>query len=243
MSTAEDLANLRRVANELGAGPLKDVFEEVVAVIPMVASWTPVATSGSAVCRYTNNGHAYDVRYQIGNVGNLVHELTHIVVNEAYGTDFINYPCPHGAKVPDREFSPKGYCKNEEDRQFKQMSVARNQRNTAKLTELTKWAEASQELKPQQRTDIVTKLNYGIQWPAKEYDTVINQTLVWLYEWNYPLEIKKGKKPVVNALYEELEKAVKAAHEEREREAPRTLLKGAMARPMAQRRAAMGYDD
>jgi hypothetical protein len=239
-TTAEDLAKLRRMASVAAPGVLKDVFDEVVMVLPLVDSWTPVPTSGSAVCRYTPQGHKYDVRYQIGNLGNLVHELVHVAVNEAYGLDFLNYANPQARNVPDRDISEKGYCKNEEARQTKEMDQAKNQQNLQKLTDLIAWAEKSMELKPEQRDEVVKKLKYGQMSPQKEYDTVITHVLVWLFEWGYPIaNTAPGKKPVVNALYEEVEKAVRAALDEREKEAPRTLLKASIEK----RRKAMGYDD
>jgi hypothetical protein len=77
-------------------------------------------------------------------------------------------------------------------------------------------------------------------WPSKEYDTVITHVFVWLYEWGFPIaNTTPGKKPVVNALYEEVEKAVRGAMDERDRESPRTLLKESIDK----RRKAMGYDD
>jgi hypothetical protein len=240
VSTAEDLAKLRRTASVVAPGTLRDVFEDVVSVIPLVDSWTAVPTSGSAVCRYTPQGRKYDVRYQIGNMGNLVHELVHVVVNESYGLDFVNYPNPQARDVPERDISEKGYCKNEEARQAKEMSPARNQKNMQTLVDLIAWAEKSTELKSEQRDEIVKKLKYGQMWPSKEYDTVITHVFVWLYEWGFPIaNTTPGKKPVVNALYEEVEKAVRGAMDERDRESPRTLLKESIEK----RRKAMGYDD
>ena len=108
------------------------------------------------------------------------------------------------------------------------------------VDDLIAWAEKSMELKPEQRDEVVKKLKYGQLSPQKEYDTVITHVLVWLFEWGYPIaNTSPTRKPVVNALYEEVEKAVRAALDEREKEAPRTLLKESIEK----RRKAMGYDD
>ncbi|TMO57389.1 hypothetical protein CWC18_18740 [Pseudoalteromonas aurantia] len=92
MNVEQDLAKLHRL-NSMVNGPLKLVINEVLAVTPLVIDWINVQTSGSAVCRYKpDNVRQYEVRYQFGNIGNLVHELTHVAVNESYNLDFINYP-------------------------------------------------------------------------------------------------------------------------------------------------------
>ena len=241
MTTQQDLEQLRRMATIAAPGTLRDVIQEVLSVVPLVMQWTAVQTSGSAVCRYNHRTGArqYEVRYQIGDLGNLVHELTHVAVNEAYGLDFINYPNPKAnlAKVPAREFDGVGRCRNEELRQAKQMDQARNVLNGSTLNTLVQWAAAANELKAEQQKQIQDKLTYGMMSPQKEYDTVINQVLVWLFQWGYPVKGASAKKPVVNALYEEVEKAAGAAHDERERETPRTFIRESAVK----RRAAMGY--
>jgi len=240
VTTQQDLAKLNQTAQVLASGTLRNIVNEVQAVTPLVVAWTPVNTSGSAVCRYNENtgGRQYEVRYQIGDIGNLVHELTHVAVNESYGLDFVNYPNAHAKDVPARDLDAHGRCKNEESRQTKQMAPARNNKNIQTLQTLQLWASKATELKPDQRKQVGDKLTYGMMNPQKEYDTVINQVLVWLFEWGYPIKgASPTKKPVVNALYEEIEKAAKTAYEERQREKNRTIIRDSM----TQRRAAMGY--
>lgn len=215
-----DVGKMTRMAAIVKPGSaLQRVLHEVVGVVPKVASWTIVPTSGSAACHYdtaTGNALNYDVRYQQGNIGNLVHELIHVCVNESYKQDFINYPNPD-ADVPARTYDDTGRCTNEELRQMKFMNDASNATVSGKLAALTGWANASKELTPQQRLEITSKFGYGMQWPHKEYDTVITQVLVWLHEWGFPTLVAPGsQKPVVNALYEELEKFVMAAYLQRQ---------------------------
>lgn len=211
-----DVAKMNRMMTIARNGsPLKQVLTEVSLIVPRVVSWTIVPTSGSAVCRYnaaTGAVVGYEIRYQQGNIGNLVHELIHAAVNEAYGHDFVNYPNA-AAAAPARTYDGVGRCTNEFARQTAFMTAAGNARVSGKLQALSSWANAATELTVQQRADITAKFNYGMQWPMKEYDTVITQVLVWLHEWGYPTLLGPGgRKPIVNALYEEVEKAVAEAY-------------------------------
>ncbi len=214
-----DIQRLRRMAQVARPNStLRLVLSEVVALLPKVTSWQIVPTSGSAVCRYdraTGRPVSYEVRYQQGDIGNLVHELIHVAVNEAYGNDFVNYP-NRLAQPPPRTYDAAGHCTNEFQRQTALMSQAGNGAVASSLATLTAWVHAARELSDVQRSAIAAKFNYGQQWPMKEYDTVITQALVWLHEWGFPATVPPGRpKPVVNALYEELDKAVFAAHRAR----------------------------
>ncbi len=222
MSTQDDLAKLQGYIALVPTVPFRNMLQEVHTVSGLVDEWAIVPTSGSAVCRYTTvlgqPVRRYSVNYQSGNIGNLVHELTHVSVNERYQLDFVNYPNKSAVNVPDRTLSAKGYCTNEEARQAKQMSAAMNEKATLLLSGLEVWNIASTELTPQQRVDIKDKLLYGQLRPHLECDTVLNQILTWLYEWGYPTPmVTGGKKPVVNALFEEVERAVNTLTAQRQR--------------------------
>lgn len=65
----------------------------------------------------------------------------------------------------------------------------------------------------------------------------MNQILVWLFEWGFPISGNHAQKPVVNAFHEELCKAVKKAYQARQDGKPmRFMRETALAR-----RNAMGY--
>lgn len=248
--THTDIASYSRLAKP--GSPLRAVLLEVMALQPKVATWITQPTSGSAICKYdraTGIACDYTVRYQNQNVGNLVHELIHVAVNESYGRDFINFSVPDATVVPARVYTDSGYCSNEFERQTAcfNAGMASVNRISGTLQQLISWANAAKELTEQQRTDIVSKLNYGLQTPHKEYDTVITQVLVWLFEWGYPTIMQPGdnRKPVVNALYEEVEKAVHAAYQARQ--AAKVLLDAArlkehLEKAMKLRRKQMGMD-
>jgi len=217
-----DIAKLTRLSTALSAGPLRTTLQQVLPLASKVTKWAAVPTSGFVVCRYapdTGLPQSYEVTAQTGNLGNLVHELTHVAVNEAYHQDFVNYPNNGAINVPDRTYDELGRCTNEFERQTKFMNDALNQKCAAKLTEFKIWANAC-ELPLDKKSAVTSKLDYGLQWPHKEYDTVINQILVWLFEWGYPIRGPFKKKPVVNALWEEVEKAVAQANQSRASQMP-----------------------
>src|SRR5579862_1937551 len=130
MTYLDDLAQLRAYIDRVTTLPFRAMLQEVYDKSALVDEWAIVATSGSAVCRYTTvlgkEVRKYTVRYQSGNIGNLVHELTHVSVNESYLLDFINYPNKNAVGVPPRVLSPKGFCTNEEERQIKEMNTSMN---------------------------------------------------------------------------------------------------------------------
>ncbi len=239
MTAATDLAKLNQLKNILAPGTLKNVLLEILPLANQVVSWVNVATSGSAVCRYnTVTGiRQYEVRYQFGDLANLVHEMTHVAVNESYGLDFINYPNRNASNVPARQYDALGRCTNEALRQAKQMDHNKNAANIQILQGLQAWANAANELTLTQKSQITSKLGYGMINPQTECDTVLNQILVWLFDWGFPITGHSIKKPIVNALYEEIEKAAAKVYEQRQAgKIHRVMSDGAAAR-----RVAMGY--
>lgn len=227
MTYATDLSNVNQMQVTLSAGALKSVLSEVIPLASKVLDWTHVPTGGSAVCRYNPKSvnREYEIKYQSGDIGNMVHELVHVAVNEAYGRDFINYVNDSASKVPARTLDAVGRCTNEDIRQTKQMDPGANNANGTSLEALQGWAAAALELSVQQRSEIDAKLLYGRMNPQKEYDTVITQVLVWLVQWGYPVIGHQGTKPVVNALFEELSAAVEKAYNARKNASTKTLLR------------------
>ena len=99
-----DLAKLNRLSTVAKPNSaLKLILNEAIGAAKKVGIWANVTTSGSAVARYDPKTHtvrSYDVRYQFGDAGNLVHELTHVAVNESFKQDFVNYPYRSSSGVP-----------------------------------------------------------------------------------------------------------------------------------------------
>ena len=213
-----DLAKLNRLATVAKPqSALKLILTETLGVAKKVGVWTNVTTSGSAVARYDTRSGApksYDVRFQYGDSGNLVHELTHVAVNEAFKQDFVNYRNA-SATPPDPDYDSEGRRKNEQLRQAKWMSDALNQQMTQELTMLLGLATAA-GLPPMQGNKVLEKLRYGQINPHTEHDTVLNQILIWMFEWGFPAVVAPGSRaPAANTFYAALDKAVLAAYQRR----------------------------
>jgi hypothetical protein len=195
-----------------GGQTMRAIYAEVNMLVPLVTEWVKVPTSGSAVCVYANGGatRTYKVKSQWTNVGNLVHELTHIAVNEAFGRDFINYRNVRLGNVPDRVYTASGFAANEADRQMKFMKEEENVKIQAIISKLKTMARVSPKkggMQAEATTDVQSKLDYAFGMPQTEFHTCINQILVWLTEWGYPsIGHKKGKEPAANLFYYEIEK-------------------------------------
>jgi hypothetical protein len=193
------------------------VLNEAIDAAKKVGVWANVTTSGSAVARYdpkTGNIRSYDVRYQFGDAGNLVHELTHVAVNESFKQDFVNYRNASAAP-PAPEYDGEGRRKNEQLRQAKWMNDGSNQQMLAELTTLLGLATGA-GMQPLQANKVTEKLRYGMMNPHTEHDTVLNQVLIWMFEWGYPALVAPGSTaPGANNFYNALEKTVLAAYQRR----------------------------
>lgn len=211
MFPAAEIAKIMKITRSLSAGKvLRDIAKEVLSVKPLISEWIQVPASGSATCHYNRYGmRRYSVRYQSGNVGNLVHELTHVLVNESYGLDFINY-AHFSAVAPVQIRDSQNRCLNEQERQTRVMDHSANDEIITILQSLQAWANAADFGDLQRKSEVNNKLVYAIMNPQKEFDTVINQIFVWLYEWDFPIPPDEYMhKPPVNAFYDEIEKVAK----------------------------------
>lgn len=213
-----DLDKLSRLSTiAMPNSALKLILQEAVDASKKVGAWANVATSGSAVARYDPKAgtvRSYDVRYQYGDVGNLVHELTHVAVNEAYRQDFVNYRNA-SASPPAPDYDGEGRRKNEQLRQAKWMNDGSNQLMISELSTLLGLATGS-GMQPAQVSKVTEKLRYGQMNPHTEHDTVINQVLIWMFEWGYPALVAPGSRPpAANQFYDAVERAVLAAYQRR----------------------------
>lgn len=197
MSATEDIQTLKELKNnQVVSNELKQILIEVLNLSKIrKPNYIDVGkTSGSAVRKYKNKVFStYDIKYQISQgdererIGNLVHELTHACVQEAFDADFFNYSTPQSelGNVPDTEFHEGGtYLSNEEARQTSRLHMDYLQVIIKRLQKLKKLAKISEHLRKDYHETVTTKIDYGIMNPQKEYDTVINQILVWTHYWN-----------------------------------------------------------
>lgn len=147
------------------------------------------------------------MRYVAGDIANLVHELTHISVNEAFDQDFVNYLNPAAGvtvPVPARNLGPTGFAANTADRELSWRHGAADKERwlLEMLRRLDSWAD-DPELLPENIRQVKEKLRYGMTNVTKEYDPVINQILVWLHNWG----LVQG-----NVFYDKVAAAVFDAH-------------------------------
>ena len=211
MTLQADSAQLRNVA--AGARmPLRQIIQEVLAVVPRVRAFTN--NPGHKYCtvyydQVTKQPTHYTINYEDGDLGNLVHELTHVRCNEVYALDSLNYVSPNrnATDLPDRVLLADGRCQNEQERHHKLRDPAKDVLLATQAQQISAWANAANELSAEQKQKIVNQIMYLSGKPFMEFDTVMNQILVWLHEWGWP-QAYTGAKPVANALYEEVEKIV-----------------------------------
>ncbi|NOZ01488.1 MAG: hypothetical protein GXP54_06310 [Deltaproteobacteria bacterium] len=190
---AQDLARIDGLAAQ-SSGVLGPVLSEVASAAKQLGSGEirAVKAMAHAARRYDDLDQmtGQDVNY-IGHdpdervrVANLVHELTHVRVQQAFGRDYVNYtnPSTSGGTLPSPQIEG-GRIRNEAERQAGQRDEAAEQVLSGKLTNLSALAQKDEHLSAEQQAEVVTKLAYGTQTPYLEYDTVLNQILVWCHYW------------------------------------------------------------
>jgi hypothetical protein len=193
-----DLAVIRSLAARAPEGSgLKLALSTALEASKKVTAYIVVPLSGSAVRRFDERGSVigYDVRYQAGaqsewqRVGNLVHELTHVAVGDAFGGDFVNYANAGKRNPPDavyrRDAAGVYRMTNEEDRQMARMNDAAMTELLRELGNLRDLAARS-GLDEEQKRFVVEKIDYGRAHITLEYDTVVNQMIVWCAYWQAP---------------------------------------------------------
>ena len=185
-----DLARLTQLAGSTQVPILGHVLREVLALETggRIRKHLCVSTSGWARRFYHADGNSYyDIAYQADGsdeavrLGNLVHELTHCAVNEAYGADFVNYV----SSVQDLsavETDSNGFVKDEALRQGRHLDMTIVSHLIENFTRLKKLLTHS-GLSEAHKTEIGKKIDYGMTTPHLEYDTVINQIGFWCLEW------------------------------------------------------------
>jgi len=211
--TAE-LNQLRLIARMKAGSTYAKILDEVLGYTFMVRSWTKVPTSGSAVAFFGPFGAEWDVRYQEGNLANIVHELTHIAAYLGYENDFLCWP-PTGKLKPARVYSrvnETGYVSNQEALQTPEPSELEPLMD---MGQRIKACVAGAGLNKDKSAQVIAKMDQGMgQFGCVEFDPCVNNVLGWLVEWGYP------KKPNFftngnNQLYEAVELVAYAQYKRR----------------------------
>lgn len=234
MGSTEDLAAVQQLATQLGtADVLGKVLTEVLTVRPRIRDYVDAGGGHAfATAFYTPATHAvshYTINYNPGNLGNLVHEMTHVLCNETFGHDMTNYESA-GNNVPDPVYNPNNTRRNEADRQMKWMDGAKNSDAINDLQALSSMCallrsagSVAGSANPTITLDKIQKiegqLRYAMPKPNIEHHTVINQVLVWLHEWGIRARAKTvvpGQKPTaIKGFVDAVERSVQRAYDAR----------------------------
>jgi Domain of unknown function (DUF4157) len=197
-SDRQHLTDTRNAAPENSL--YRRILEEALQASELVKVVNYVGTSGNVQRRFTAEGNiaGYILNYQgeVDNlaqrIGNFVHELTHIAVEQAYQSDHVNYANEPERNVPEPQYGDpavvEGFnqevrgIKNEEARQTARLVRESIKILSDNLIALNGLVEESGMDTPQ-RQQVSDKLMYGAVRPNIEYDTVVNQIYVWCKSW------------------------------------------------------------
>lgn len=206
-----------------GAAPtLGFIVDEVIRVIPKVEHFTaganekgqPQGNNGNALSVFRDGPDGepvYRVNYTAGDIGNLLHELIHVCVDQAYNRDFMGYI--NGAVAPARVIDASGNCTNiglrrEAVRDLgREATVKGNLDDLKNLARLCTFKTSDQmvskfkgsddvlvhtkkETADWRKTTVMDKLDYAYATnvspgPSIDYDTVLSQLLVFMYQFGY----------------------------------------------------------
>jgi hypothetical protein len=163
-------------------------LDELIPLLQQVATWVPTGATGGGNTRNLGppaggGPNQYQIEYANGGtqserIAVLVHELTHVAINEAYDSDMLNYPV---APLP-----AGSTATTEGQRQDERIAAtnanqldafrAHATRNAADLVELLPNAGFS----PARMREAAEKLaGHTGQRPLHEYDAVLTHLLVW----------------------------------------------------------------
>lgn len=213
-----DIARIERLSRVMSSRVVRKILQEGLEAAALVRNVVHVEMSGYVVCHYLVNGsRSYDIAYQAGDLGNLVHELTHISVNESFGLDFINFRIRDlPTTLPARVLLESGRCTNEDARQNGMFGMTLGRVDQRLGTLQTLDAMVVKAMLPEKlKSDIQKKLLYAMLNPHKEYDTVINQCLIWMIEdWELPVtdDDIENKNRAVNLFYARFESVAHEAY-------------------------------
>ncbi len=190
----EDMAKLdqlRREASTMNTNESRSLaatLAESINIGKSVIRYEPIPTSGNCIAKYDGDGQlgGYVVRYQESSkveyerLANLVHELTHCYVHKKYDRFFYNYS--NVAKPLDKALITEfGFLSNEEALQLKMFKDPKNKIAVDTLSKNLKKLKSFVPSNWDKKTVFITKIDYGSQSPHKEYDTVINQMMVFCH--------------------------------------------------------------
>ena len=190
-----DLQTIRDIRDGANTAPeLVAVLDEVLGMHDRVLRYQTEGGAANANRVFGDDGalQGYDVVYhgQVQDIAmriaNLVHELTHVSANENLDNNFVLYTNnAAGADGVDQVFANDNGRRRLGNEGAFQNGVrdqgADNVLGQQLVTLNGHIAEAG--FTDQQAGQIRGRIAYGIQQPHLEYDTVINQMMVWMHFW------------------------------------------------------------
>ncbi|WP_341716224.1 hypothetical protein QQG74_19650 [Micromonospora sp. FIMYZ51] len=185
--TPTEVEQLRAYHQTTTNPQIRALLGELIGHLGRVATWTPGPGSGGGHTRNLGpnpaGGAQYEISYAGGGtaserIGVLVHELTHVAVNESYDSDMLNYPVaplPAGSTATGEEARQNERIRATDQSQLNAFQ-AHAVRNAADLLELLPTAG----FRPTRMQEVANKLSgHTAQKPLHEYDAVLSHLLVW----------------------------------------------------------------
>ena len=198
------------IKNQRVGSPYGKILEELLGYVDLVFEWVPVPTSGSVAPIQKDGTMRYIVKYQQGNLANIVHELTHVAVYEGYENNMLNYPpTAKDLAKPAKIFTGSGYVQNQFDLQSPDIAgdgpLSARMGQIAALSLNTNMGKVHKDM-------VKVKTDYALGAPHIEFDTCVNHILAYMVEWGYPKTVSYIKRTVnsahfgsANALYARVE--------------------------------------
>jgi len=206
VSRENDFKDLRTLERDLKPEyTLKQIITEALAQAQFAKSWADThGVGGSATARFKKGAcDGFDVKYSYGDIGNLVHELTHIAAFRSYKRDFVGYQSKNVTTCR-AEYKWDGaevYAINMGDRMAGWADKEWQGKFLDHLSTLRAGLAAS-GLPEAQKTKIQDKISYAYSaYVDFEYETVLNQILTWLHLWGYPLTAAVGSPQAPQTAY------------------------------------------
>jgi hypothetical protein len=180
--TSEEVELLRRYQQESQSPQVRRLLAELIPLLERVTGFTQQQGTGGGHTRNLGGGQ-YHINYAAGGseterIAVLVHELTHVAVNEAYDSDMLNYPLPlpPGGATANTEAARQQLRRDQAGDVVTGSFTVHVMRNVARLLELL----PGSNLPPDRQTEIRNKLTaHTAQNPFHEYDAVLSHILVW----------------------------------------------------------------
>lgn len=210
-----DFTELNRLATQHQGKVVARIIPEIVAYKALVCEWLDDPNNGFANVYIKQYGTEYIVQQTPGKLRRLIHELTHVAVNEVYDNNLLNGP-PSNVHRPARILLAGGQNSGNlrQTEYMDQAALTTIKQNINRLGALLLSA-------PQINTEggwLGGRIQYMTLNPGFEYDTTINEILIDMTLKGFPKPSSFFKKNEIargNAFFTAVEGMARVAHEAR----------------------------